>query len=284
MTNVLHDSPKTPIPLWLALIPLLFLVSMLAGSVALFASNSSYGPNQIALLLAAGVASLVGLYLGESWHEIESAMVDGITLALKACLILLAVGSLIGSWMLAGTAPTVIYFGLGILEPSWFYPGCDDHLCAGCRVDRQFLDDRRHRRPGPGRYCADHGPVGAGNGRGDNFRRLFRRQDVAAFGYHQPGAGHGRCRPVRAHPAHGLDDRAVIRDRADMFAVMGWNSETVQATRPRASKRRVTSCRQLHHRLADDSATGAAAGPGDAQGVRLADHRRRAHCRAAWWR
>jgi len=95
---------------------------MLAGSVSLFNDNSSYGPNQIALLLAAGLASLVGLYLGESWRDMERAMVEGISLALKACLILLAVGSLIGSWMLAGTAPTVIYFGLGILDPSWFYP------------------------------------------------------------------------------------------------------------------------------------------------------------------
>ncbi len=97
-------------------------MTMLAGSVGLFHSDSSYGPNQIALLLAAGVASLVGLYLGESWDDMERAMVEGISLALKACLILLAVGSLIGSWMLAGTAPTVIYFGLGILDPSWFYP------------------------------------------------------------------------------------------------------------------------------------------------------------------
>jgi NhaC family Na+:H+ antiporter len=101
---------------------LLFLMAMLIGSVGLFHSDSSYGPNQIALLLAAGIASLVGLYLGESWEDMERAMVEGISLALKACLILLAVGSLIGSWMLAGTAPTVIYFGLGILDPSWFYP------------------------------------------------------------------------------------------------------------------------------------------------------------------
>jgi NhaC family Na+:H+ antiporter len=122
MTDTAKDSPKAPIPLWLALVPLLFLVSMLAGSVSLFSDNSSYGPNQIALLLAAGVAALIGMYLGDSWHELEQAMVDGIKLALKACLILLAVGSLIGSWMLAGTAPTVIYAGLGILEPSWFYP------------------------------------------------------------------------------------------------------------------------------------------------------------------
>src|SRR5665811_1276280 len=97
------NSDKTLIPLWLALLPLLFLVSMLAGSVSLFSDNSSYGPNQIALMAAAGVASVIGLYLGNSWHEIEQSMVGGITLALKACLILLAVGALIGSWMLAGT-------------------------------------------------------------------------------------------------------------------------------------------------------------------------------------
>ena len=100
----------------------LALVALLGVSVFLYGGDSSYGPNQIALLLAAGVAGLVGLRLGLYWKEIEEAMVEGITLALRACLILLAVGSLIGSWMLAGTAPTVIYFGLNILDPSWFYP------------------------------------------------------------------------------------------------------------------------------------------------------------------
>lgn len=117
-----EETDKKSIPLWLALLPLIFLITMLAASVSLFNDNSSYGPNQIALLLAAGAAALIGLYLGETWADMERAMVEGISLALKACLILLAVGSLIGSWMLAGTAPLVIYAGLGILDPSWFYP------------------------------------------------------------------------------------------------------------------------------------------------------------------
>jgi NhaC family Na+:H+ antiporter len=117
-----ETSDVRPIPLWLALLPLLFLIAMLASSVVLFGDNASYGPNQIALMVGAGVAALIGLFLGFSVKDMEEAMVQGILLALKACLILLAVGSLIGSWMLAGTAPTVIYFGLNILDPSWFYP------------------------------------------------------------------------------------------------------------------------------------------------------------------
>jgi NhaC family Na+:H+ antiporter len=116
------SEQEVSIPLWLALLPLVLLISMLALSVGLFSDNSSYGPNQIALLMASGVAGLVGLRLGLYWKDIEHAMAEGITLALRACLILLAVGSLIGAWMLAGTAPAVIYFGLGILDPAWFYP------------------------------------------------------------------------------------------------------------------------------------------------------------------
>ena len=116
-------SPEDkPIPLWLALVPIIFLMSLLVVSVQIFGEDSSFGPNQISLMLSAGVAILIGIYLGISWEDLEQALVNGITLALKAILILLTVGALIGSWMLAGTAPAMIYFGLGILDPGWFYP------------------------------------------------------------------------------------------------------------------------------------------------------------------
>ena len=87
-----ETSAVRPIPLWLALLPLLFLIAMLASSVVLFGDNASYGPNQIALMVGAGVAGVIGLFLGFSVKDIEEAMVQGILLALKACLILLAVG------------------------------------------------------------------------------------------------------------------------------------------------------------------------------------------------
>jgi NhaC family Na+:H+ antiporter len=108
------------IPLWLALAPVVALVLLLGTSVALFGDGSSGGPNQIALLLAAGVAQLIGRRLG--WQALQEAMASGIGLAINACLILLMVGLLIGVWMLCGTAPSLIYFGLGMLEPHFFYP------------------------------------------------------------------------------------------------------------------------------------------------------------------
>ncbi len=113
-----------------ALIPIIALVIMMGSAVYLFADNSSYGPNQIALLLGTGLAAIIGMKNGHSWKEIEAGIVKGISMALGACLILLAVGSLIGTWMLAGTVPTLIYYGLELLNPSFFYAA----TCLICAV------------------------------------------------------------------------------------------------------------------------------------------------------
>ena len=107
--------------LWDALIPVMFLVGMLALSVYLYGDNSSYGANQIALILAAGLAAVIGIKNGHGWKVIEAGIVTGISQALGAILILLAVGSLIGTWILSGTVPTMIYYGLQIMHPAIFY-------------------------------------------------------------------------------------------------------------------------------------------------------------------
>lgn len=104
-----------------ALIPVLVLVGLLAMSVTLYGADSSYGANQIALILSAGLAALIGIKNGYRWKTIEEGIVKGISSALGAILILLAVGSLIGTWLLSGTVPTMIYFGLQIMHPSIFY-------------------------------------------------------------------------------------------------------------------------------------------------------------------
>ena len=104
-----------------AFIPVISLVFLLAVAVIYFGNDSSYGPNQIGLLVAMGIAIVIGIKNGHQWHDIEKAIVNGISLSLGAVLILLAVGSLIGTWLLSGTVPTMIYYGLQILDPSWFY-------------------------------------------------------------------------------------------------------------------------------------------------------------------
>lgn len=94
---------------------------LLGAAVYLFGDNSSSGPNQIALLFATFTAALIGLKNGYTWKKLEQAMIEGITLSLGAIIILLMVGALIGTWLLSGTVPTLIYYGLQIINPSWFY-------------------------------------------------------------------------------------------------------------------------------------------------------------------
>jgi Na+:H+ antiporter, NhaC family len=125
------ESPPPRQPSLLqSLIPVFFLIGMLAASVYLFGDDSSGGPNQIALILSAAVGILIGLFNGYDWKTLERGIVHGISLAMGAILILLMVGALIGSWILAGVVPTMIYYGLGLLTPAVFYAAA----CLICAV------------------------------------------------------------------------------------------------------------------------------------------------------
>jgi len=104
-----------------AIIPIAVLVVLLVAAISLFGDNAIAGPNQMALLMAAACAAIIGRSNGHSWDELTSSINRGIHNAMGAIVILLSVGSLIGVWILAGTVPSMIYFGLSLLNAEWFY-------------------------------------------------------------------------------------------------------------------------------------------------------------------
>jgi Na+:H+ antiporter, NhaC family len=112
--------PTTPSVLQ-ALIPVFVLICLLSFSVYLFGEDASSGANQIALCVGAIVASIIGWRNGQTWQQIEENIISGVTVALKPIFILFSVGLLIGSWILSGTVPTMIYYSLKILDPAIFY-------------------------------------------------------------------------------------------------------------------------------------------------------------------
>ncbi|WP_111978500.1 Na+/H+ antiporter NhaC [Algibacillus agarilyticus] len=128
--TLINESNKTLPSLISALVPLFTLVILLSSSVYLFSDNSSYGPNQIALIVSAFVAALIAIKQGLSWRIIEASMIKGISLSMGAILILLAVGALIGTWSISGTVPTLIYYGLSLLSGNYFYAA----TCLICAV------------------------------------------------------------------------------------------------------------------------------------------------------
>lgn len=112
-----------------AVVPVIFLLSGLSLAVYLFGDSASAGPNQIVLILTTCLIVVLASLRGVRWKVIEEGMIRGISLGIGAIMILLAVGMLIGSWILAGTVPTMIYYGIQILDPGFFYAAAAG-LCA----------------------------------------------------------------------------------------------------------------------------------------------------------
>ncbi len=104
-----------------SLIPAIVLVVLLALSVFLYGDNAQAGASQLSLLFSAGVALLIGWKNNHKWRDVEKAIAHGVGNTVNALLILLMVGSLIGSWILSGTVPAMIYYGLQVINPDFFY-------------------------------------------------------------------------------------------------------------------------------------------------------------------
>ena len=81
------------------------------------------------------------------------AAVGGVTTAVGAIFILLAVGALIGTWNMAGTIPTVVDYGVRLLNPNVFFLATAAICAVVGMVTGQLVDDggdarRRVRRDG----------------------------------------------------------------------------------------------------------------------------------------
>jgi len=104
-----------------ALAPVVVLIGLLALTIVLFGTAAADGPLQVALFASATFAGVIAYKNGYTAVAIEEAAVGGVSSAMGAIFILLAVGALIGTWNLAGTIPTIVDYGLALLRPAIFF-------------------------------------------------------------------------------------------------------------------------------------------------------------------
>ena len=75
----------------------------------------------IPLLLGGVFAGCISIFkLGFTWQELESGILETINTTMQSILILLVVGILIGTWIISGIVPSMIYWGLNLLSPNIF--------------------------------------------------------------------------------------------------------------------------------------------------------------------
>lgn len=110
--------------IWEALIPLFALVGMLAYNVYVYGDDALSGSNQFVLLLGAAVAAIVGFFNKVSYKLMLEEVAENIKSATGAILILLMVGALAGTWLISGIIPSMMYYGLQILNPTIFLAAC----------------------------------------------------------------------------------------------------------------------------------------------------------------
>ncbi|WP_086931016.1 Na+/H+ antiporter NhaC [Agarilytica rhodophyticola] len=114
-------------PLAIALVPVVILITLLSINVFIFKDDAVSGSNQIILIFSGALAALLALKYGHQWQDLEGGVINSIRIAMPAILILLMVGALSGTWLVSGIIPTMIYYGLHVLNPSIF-------LVAACII------------------------------------------------------------------------------------------------------------------------------------------------------
>ena len=111
------DSRRRPLSLAAAVLPLGVMLVLLAAA-GLFLEDSG-GVLVLVMLAAAAVAGAVAARVGHTWDDIQRATGDKLAAVLPAILILLSIGMLIATWVLSGTIPMLVYYGLELVSPRY---------------------------------------------------------------------------------------------------------------------------------------------------------------------
>ena len=103
------------VPLWQVAVLFIFLLASILVSTRMLGSSA-----HIPLLLATILATFMALGSGYKYADLEEGMAESIKSAAQAILLMLIVGIVVGLWILGGIVPSMIYYGLQILSPSFF--------------------------------------------------------------------------------------------------------------------------------------------------------------------
>lgn len=110
-----------------ALIPIVVMMGLMIYGLNF--TDSLYVDAHMPLAVSIVVACIVGGICGHSFSDMLAGMIDRLNATMEAILILCTVGLLVASFLMSGTIPALIYYGLNLLTPQLFLPvGC--FLCA----------------------------------------------------------------------------------------------------------------------------------------------------------
>lgn len=113
---------KTPHPL-VAIIPLAVLVALIVLVINLFPDDALSGASQVALMIATAVCVVISMVIYKvKWGVFEAMVKSTVGDASISILILLLIGMMSATWMVSGVVPTLMYYGVQFMSPTFFLP------------------------------------------------------------------------------------------------------------------------------------------------------------------
>ncbi len=119
------SETEKKLPLWKAILPIALLIPLLMYNVVgVFKDDALSGSNQFVLLIIAAITVMIGYTEKIPFSHIVGTVKSQIGSISEAIIILLLVGALSGSWLVSGIIPSMIYYGVRILNPTYFLVSC----------------------------------------------------------------------------------------------------------------------------------------------------------------
>ena len=116
------QQPASPHP-FISVIPLAVLIALIVLVVKLFPDDALAGASQVALMIATAVCVALGMGIYRmKWNIFEEMIKKTVGDAGVSILILLLIGMMSATWMISGVVPTLIYYGVQIMSPTFFLP------------------------------------------------------------------------------------------------------------------------------------------------------------------
>ncbi len=102
--------------IWYSIFIMVMIIVIIMSGILIFEATI-----ELMLLIALMVTIPFILYLGYSYKELQEAMLSMMAKALQPSMIVLVVGAMIGAWLISGTVPTLIYYGIQTISPGYFF-------------------------------------------------------------------------------------------------------------------------------------------------------------------
>jgi NhaC family Na+:H+ antiporter len=118
----MKEKSKPGLSFFLAILPIVVILVLLLVGYGIYKI-----PVEVLLVIGAFITGLIARAAGFSWETMQTGIIQNITKAMPAMLIVICVGILIGSWIAAGTIPMLVYYGLKLITP-------DFYLVSACLV------------------------------------------------------------------------------------------------------------------------------------------------------